>query len=544
MASESRRRLPDCRAVDRFSSKAAPTEAKLRGGYYTPDRLAKYVASWVAEAGPKLLEPSCGDGAILRHLDSRGASVLGIERDAVEATKAHETLISGEVLTEDFFTWLRPSQHDQWDGVAGNPPFIRFGNWPEKDRRLAMELLISVGLKPSRLTNSWVPFTVGSVLATRPGGRIGLVLPAELLQVTYAKQLRTFLLSHCEAIWVISFRKLVFEGILQEVVLLLAIRGQGPASVSTAEASDLGDLDDLVLPEAGLQAALNDREKWTKYFLSTDLLEAMRWARQDGKLAELKKFAKVDVGVVTGRNSFFTMTETEKRERGLDDHCVPLVSKSAQLAGMAFDEDDLAKQRANDARCWLLALDAESTGVQLDAYRQAGLEANVHEGYKCSIRKDWSVVPSVWTPDAFMLRQIHRHPRIVVNQTTATSTDTVHRVRLEPGTSAEKLATAAFNSATFAFAEVLGRSYGGGILELEPTESEALLIPSPALVPDDLPSAVDQLVRDSDLDGARKLVDQKILIDRLGWTEDQVSQLNQAWTILRDRRGGRGQRST
>lgn len=50
------------------------------------------------------------------------------------------------------------------------------------------------GLRPTRLTKAWVPFVVASTVLVREGGRVGLVLPAELLQVGYAAQLRDFLL--------------------------------------------------------------------------------------------------------------------------------------------------------------------------------------------------------------------------------------------------------------------------------------------------------------------------------------------------------------
>src|SRR5204863_39727 len=40
------------------------TEQKLRGGYYTPPDLAKFLARWVMGITPNhILEPSCGDGA-------------------------------------------------------------------------------------------------------------------------------------------------------------------------------------------------------------------------------------------------------------------------------------------------------------------------------------------------------------------------------------------------------------------------------------------------------------------------------------------------
>src|SRR3546814_559491 len=140
-----------------FSAKTAPTDDKLRGGYYTPDAVAQFLARWVGEGAGRLLEPSCGDGAVLRHLAAGPSSLtVGIERLPSEAQKA-KSHPGSHVIASDFFHWFRESQHGQWDGVAGNPPYIRFGHWPEEDRKEAMKLMSDAGLKPSRLTNAWVP---------------------------------------------------------------------------------------------------------------------------------------------------------------------------------------------------------------------------------------------------------------------------------------------------------------------------------------------------------------------------------------------------
>ena len=85
----------------------------------------------------------------------------------------------------------------------------------------------------------------------------------------------------------------------------------------------------------------------------------------------------------------------------------------------------------------------------------------------------------MWFPDLFMLRQIHRAPRLAVNAAAATSTDTVHRVRVKPGVDPSALATVFHNSATFAFAEIMGRSYGGGILSWSPAKPSSCPFPQP-----------------------------------------------------------------
>src|SRR5690606_14015947 len=120
-----------------FAAKAVPAETKLRGGYYTPEPLARFITCWVARAGRKLLEPSCGDGAILTFLAPLG-DALGVELFPDEAAKAAE--VSGaDVVVSDFFNWFSPNHHGAFDGVAGNPPYIRFGSWEEASREPAFE---------------------------------------------------------------------------------------------------------------------------------------------------------------------------------------------------------------------------------------------------------------------------------------------------------------------------------------------------------------------------------------------------------------------
>src|SRR5581483_3967791 len=190
-----------------------------------------------------------------------------------------------------------------------------------------------------------------------------------------------------------------------------------------------------------------------------------------------------------------------------------------------------------------LELDASATALR--RYVKEGEEAGVHLGYKCSIRKKWWVAPSVWIPDAFLLRQIYDHPRVISNEAAATSTDTIHRVRLTADIDPRLLAAASLNSVTFAFSEVMGRSYGGGVLELEPREAEALPFPShAAIAQSDLDVArVEELAWAGRLLEAVELVDRALLIDALRIRPELVAHLREVWSLLRDRRLTRG-RST
>ena len=523
----------------RFAGKAVASADKVRGGYYTPAPVARFLARWVREAGPRIVEPSCGDGAILRELARVGGRVHGVELVAEEAAKSREF---APVDAANLFTWLAATEPGGWDGVAGNPPYIRFGNWASEQRDPALELMRREGLRPSRLTNAWVPFVVASSVLVRDGGRVGLVLPAELLQVTYAAQLREFLLSRFSDITLVTFERLVFDGVLQEVVLFCGVAGAGPARIRTVHLADADSLAQADLDVDSAPALLHENEKWTKYFLDPGAIRLLRTLKASTAMTRLGSVADVDVGIVTGRNSFFTFTDAQARELGLLPHCVPLVSRSAQLSGLVYDTDCRAGDVAAGHRGWLLDAPRDPADPALIAHIDAGESAGVDRGYKCSIRKPWWSTPSLWIPDLFMLRQIHLAPRLTVNAAAATSTDTVHRVRLAAGVDATALAAVFHNSVTFAFAEIIGRSYGGGILELEPREAEQLPIPPPALAGPELACDVDLLLKANEIEKALDLVDRHVLIDGLGLGTEVVAQSRAAWVSLRDRRKRRGSR--
>ena len=125
------------------------------------------------------------------------------------------------------------------------------------------------GLRPTRLTNAWVPFVVASTMLVRDGGRVGLVLPAELLQVSYAAQLRDFLLSRFREITLVTFERLVFDGILQEVVLFCGVVGAGAGADTHGQSQRRRRwlADQRISTSNPLPALLHEKEKWTKYFL-------------------------------------------------------------------------------------------------------------------------------------------------------------------------------------------------------------------------------------------------------------------------------------
>ena len=197
---------------------------KLRGGYYTRPEIASFLINWVKERQPRsVLEPSCGDGVFLRCLaeESVTAETLGFEinpGEAAKARKAGQPLGSSlTVHTADFLSWAvgSLSKGPRFDAAVGNPPFIRY-QYCEPDLQAESQAIFEhFGLKFTRHTNAWVPFVIASTALLRPGGRLAMVLPAEILHVLHAQSLRTFLTRECSRILIFDPEELWFEDALQ-----------------------------------------------------------------------------------------------------------------------------------------------------------------------------------------------------------------------------------------------------------------------------------------------------------------------------------------
>ena len=517
------------------------------------------------------MEPSCGDGAFLEAAAKRYAelgarsptianNLTGIEIVDDEANRARARLkgLLGQRANEvveiaDFFGWWQGNKQPTFDAVVGNPPFIRYQTFPEPHRSRAMAIMVEEGLSPNRLTNIWVPFVVAAAASLRPGGRLALVLPAELLQVTYAAQLRAFLTDRFARIDIVACNELFFDNAEQEVVLLLADGALAAASatnccrVTMTESRTLAEITNrlpaVVLADAQPKTIRHDNEKWLKYFLTEREIAFMRALRDATVTTNLSSHASVDVGVVTGKNEFFVLTSEQVASLGLESHTAPLISRSAHLKGALVGKADWKAMAAAGDRVHLLHL-APINGTKLSGalarYIRFGEGAKVNEGYKCSIRAPWYAVPSVWTPDGFLFRQIYDFPRVVQNKAGATSTDTIHRLTCKVE-KPERVIANTYTWLTAASAEIEGRSYGGGVLELEPTEAERLLMP--ATLNGAMPLAeCDRLTRNGRLDNVLEENACIVLMGHMGLSQADCHLLRDIWTKMRDRRMARRRR--
>ncbi|ALM26728.1 MULTISPECIES: class I SAM-dependent methyltransferase [Bacillus] len=535
---------------------------KLRGGYYTPKVIADFLCKWSIQDDTKsVLEPSCGDGnfiesAILRfkelnidneQLKGRITGVELIEEEALKVqNRANELGVDkNSIVNSDFFQFVKDNKNKKFDTIIGNPPFIRYQNFPEEHRSIAMEMMEELGLKPNKLTNIWVPFLVVSATLLNEQGKMAMVIPAELFQVKYAAETRIFLSKFFDRITIITFEKLVFENIQQEVILLLCEKkvnkGKGIRVIECENLDGLNSIDFVVINGSNVKPIEHSTEKWTKYFLNEDEILLLQSLKEDKRVKNCNDYFKTEVGLVTGRNEFFMMKENQVKEWNLEEYTIPVTGRSNQLKGITFTENDFHENSMEQKAIHLFLPpdeDFEKLPIECQNYIKYGEEKGFHQGYKTRIRKRWYITPSRWVPDAFALRQVDGYPKLILNETDASSTDTIHRVRFKEGIN-EKLAVVSFlNSLTFASSEITGRSYGGGVMTFEPTEIGEILIPSFDNLSIDF-DKIDALIREKEIEKVLDIVDEALLIKYHGFSEKEVKQLRGIWKKLSQRRNNR-----
>ncbi len=535
---------------------------KARGAFFTPPELCDYVVDWaVRDRHDIVLEPSCGEaaflltaGARLRTLNDGGhygpGQLCGLELHEQSARAARLRLASldlgAQIEIGDFFA-ANPAP--RFDAVVGNPPYVRYQDFSGDARARGRAAALRAGVSLTGLASSWAAFTVHAALFLKPGGRLGLVLPAELLSVNYAAGVRRYLMERFARVRLVLFSERVFPGVMEEVVLLLA-EGNGPTA--HCELHQLAGLAGLkTVDRAGRRwTPVPPEGKWTASLMSSAAWEAYSEVASSPAFSTLHDWGETTLGMVTGNNRYFALSPARVAELQLSaTDTIPLSPPgSRHLRGLTFGAPAW-KALGKMGKSTMLFRPASDPSPAALEYIEDGEAANVHGAYKCRVRSPWWRVPLVRPPDVFLTYMNADTPRLCANRAHCHHLNSVHGLYLHPGMrrlGADLLPPAALNSMTLLGAETVGRAYGGGLLKLEPREADRLPVPSreSLLAASQVLSAlrphVAKALQSGRLLDAVRLVDDALLVGRLGIPQAQVEALRQAHANMSARRTARG----
>ncbi|MGY5766691.1 N-6 DNA methylase [Brachybacterium sp. DNPG3] len=535
---------------------------KARGAFFTPAPISRYIAEWAIQSGDdRVLEPSAGDAEFMLAAAARlqelntgsGVPVVeGVEIHESSATVGRERVMAAgaepSITVSDFFDIpATPS----YDAVIGNPPYIRYQEFAGESRAKARAAALAGGVGLSGLASSWAAFTVHSARFLRHGGRLGLVLPAELLSVNYAAPVRKYLFENFREVSLVLFEHQVFPEAEADVVLLLADGyGHGPTDSATfrqtTDANTLGALDQTSTTWTPITADA----KWTGSLVEEVAADAVADLRTRGTFSELQTWGETTLGIVTGNNKYFAMSPERVKQQGLKrNETLPLSPPgSAHLRGLALTTSALRRLGA-EGKATRLFRPAEQHSTEAELYIQAGEQAGVHLAYKCRVRRVWYQPPVVPPADLLLTYMNADTARITTNEAGAHHLNSVHGVYLNEEyreLGRELLPLASLNSVTLLHAELVGRAYGGGILKIEPREADQWLLPSPQTVAshaDELRAVkarVTRLLGHGDLTGAVEAVNDVLFAVNEELDSEALLSVMTTREMLASRRASRG----
>lgn len=528
---------------------------KLRGGFYSPEGLVRVCLNRIAEltAGRqnlRVLEPSAGDGAFvrgLRHtaLHDRVSSVTAVELLPSEADKCKQVIknqgLDGIVHAESFLTWASQT-NDLYDAAAGNPPFLRYQFVDAKDKAPIALIGQQLSISFAGVSNLWIPILLGAIGRLEIGGAFAFIIPAECFTGISASKVRHWLASNVVDLQVDLFPVGSFPAVLQEVVILSGRR------VNPSDATQRLKVRQHHLtgrPQDWDHALDIGAPTWTRYLLTPTQLEALSEARMLRAVHPLGELARLEVSIVTGANDYFSVNQEILEQFDLQRWALPLLPRIRHAKGLVYTRDDQGAVEDSVAKAYLLHFAADLPDPRgfkkANRYISQGEEEEIHARYKCHIRTPWYRVPHIWQGRLMLSKRSHRYPRLVLNDAKAFTTDTIYRGRMQLAyQERERDLVAAFhNSLTLLSAEIEGRSFGGGVLELVPSEIRRLLVPLPDRFGAEL-IRLDQIARASENHEASEALvaetDLLLVKSECGFSTDLMDQLHTARQVLLRRR--------
>lgn len=496
-----------------------------------------------------VVEPSAGDGAFLRALGShdwrgRVSRIVAIEPLEIEAEKCRHALLEnqliGDVICGSAIPWAANAAPD-FDVAVGNPPFVRYQFISKEDQAAIDALGSTLRIQLRRVGNLWIPVLLAALSRLRTGGVFAFVVPTECLTGCSAAVLRQWLLDECESVRFDLFAPESFPDVLQEVAILSGRR----VGASTAAEKSLEIVDHDAAATRRWRHNVTDSGPWTRYLLDPSHLSALESAQRLPDARPFKEIVRFAVGIVTGATGYFSVDDGTLAAYELRPWAQPLLPRLRHAPGLVFSAADHAAAQAEGAKVWLLDFGKDRANplafASAASYIRLGEQLELPQRYKCRIREPWYRVPGITRGELLLSKRSHFGPRLVLNQAGAYTTDTIYRGHMATTKrTAEDVVASFHNTLTLLTAEIEGRSFGGGVHELVPSEIARLTTVVPPGVGNAL-SRLDAIARREDSETLVKATDDYLV--RIGsLPRDLLPTLREAREILVSRRFDRNRR--
>ena len=404
------------------------------GQFSTPPSLALDIAAYAVSLIPadvdiRFLDPAFGTGAFY-------SALLAVSKHKVSAACAFEIddhygkptqeLWAGSHLDlrlQDFAT-APPLGYD-CNLLICNPPYVRHHHIASDVKLdLAERVWRASGRKLSGLAGLYCYFMMLAHPWLRDGAISAWLIPSEVLDVNYGREVKRYLTSQVELIRVHRFdpRDVQFDDALVSSAVVV-FRKSVPSKSSYCRFTFGGSLLQPAIERSISNDDLETRRKWSNIAIADE--------SKEHALLRLGDLFRVKRGLATGDNGFFILSADEIKSKGLPAEVFrPFLPSSRHLKDLEILADDdgapLVERKLFLLDTTLSESEIEQKFPRLWEYLKTGMD-DVADRYLCKSRRPWYAQENRPAPPlvcTYMGRGEKTRPfRFFLNHSAATATN-------------------------------------------------------------------------------------------------------------------------
>ncbi len=510
---------------------------KITWSYYTPSWLSDFIVEYIQDNmkvtnNMNVLEPSCWDGVFVKSINKYNISkkinkltLSDINEDALNKASSFSWSYKIEKYVWDF---LQLELKKEYHLIIWNPPYIHKKYLSEEQKEACLNWYKKAWIINKRVLNIWPAFIYKSETLLKDNWVLVFVIPEELVRVNYANDTLNFLKNKFDRLELFSLNKVIFWDAWQNTIVLFAYKKHKNKWIFSWQILiDWEKKSNFKYKDYNLNPQnfhlLPQKELWTE--LNSDDLMFINNV--------LKKFKKIwdesksQTGIVTWANDFFIISENKMKEYKLEKFCVPIIRKWYYTKDkLKFTKSDFKNLVSEWKPTYLLEIKWNINNKNLQKYINIWIKEWINNRYKCGTYKpNWYNIPSIWWTKLIFFKRSHIVPKLIYNPHGFNVTDSGYRITIE-SKKYKEFQYCFYNSFTLLMTELLGRTYGWGVLEVTPNEFKKLPIPFFDNIPEERLSVFSKK-KLSDIEDILIENDEYLLGDRLKLSEKNIKMIHE-----------------